>query len=801
MAYDNPRPSSQPVGSIDLAVAKDDLITLDLMVTAESGTEITNRKGQKLTPLVDVVDGANSIIADELNRAPFQIVGDFADGFQIDYRSQVGQATDGTIWRYTGALPFTVPAGTVPISPTYEQLFDTDHDLLSNLNGRGHGEIHRIETTVAEVATGKYQVNDRLILTDRGGAKFNVVSGGTSNGFGVLDAGNGNTAVYDAAQIVDVEGFGAVAGATSTQAIKDAIDFAIANEKDTVQCNINTKSANIVQAAKVFLVGNGSIDGLYKNYVRSVNDKDSAFFNCVSVAGLRRVQRYKNVKVVAFGDSTYTKRADAISESDSVWNIFCKRLAAMYPDKNFTFVNRAIGGQTWTNARKGNLPTDFPSWYTNTSRNWMEYVEDESPDLVLVGFGMNDKQNFVAADMDQVMLELKASTSNVKTPDIVVGTNLTPSKFVAGYAEKAEQEGRDFVAGYERLKCLAEGIPMLDFNRQLSVVRDGYDVFESSMVRLQTHTSDNITNGKYTSPVECRDFTIIADVVGGTSAIFNGTNGTLALKTGRGEHDLLFITSVGGFLRFRLFYQAGVAYKDIQTTFPEPLGTYAILVNKSGNRLSVKFSETADVDFVIDISDFICHGGVFAPEFGYFGTNNGPFSSVSFSYGEQTRYKPSILDSDVFGDLGGGAPQLLLPNGGNGVNHPSSVGCSVIYSPVVESADFTRDFKYSGVRNTFFPNISESDPVIASIQNNNVTLNGSVVSNDGSTDLVVLDPFAYAGRQKIVSSSVFTGGAWVSAVLLISAAGSVKILSPAISAGDTINLSGVSYTLRDVQTD
>jgi len=58
--YDNPRPSSQPVGSTDQAVAKDDLITLDRMVSGPSGLEITNRKGAKLTPLVDIIDSAQS---------------------------------------------------------------------------------------------------------------------------------------------------------------------------------------------------------------------------------------------------------------------------------------------------------------------------------------------------------------------------------------------------------------------------------------------------------------------------------------------------------------------------------------------------------------------------------------------------------------------------------------------------------------------------------------------------------------------------------------------------------------------
>ena len=71
MDYDNPRPTSQPVGSTDQAVAKDDLITLDKMVSAPSGTEITNRKGAKLTPLVDIIDSSqsqvNTAIQDSLN--------------------------------------------------------------------------------------------------------------------------------------------------------------------------------------------------------------------------------------------------------------------------------------------------------------------------------------------------------------------------------------------------------------------------------------------------------------------------------------------------------------------------------------------------------------------------------------------------------------------------------------------------------------------------------------------------------------------------------------------------------------
>ena len=103
MAYDDPRPSSPPVGTTSLAVAKDNLITLDKML---SGTDpnITNRKGQKMSLLT----------------SGYQIVGDFADLVKVEvtrkdqvYTSRSVTHFEGALWQPSEVLPYT-PTGSDP---------------------------------------------------------------------------------------------------------------------------------------------------------------------------------------------------------------------------------------------------------------------------------------------------------------------------------------------------------------------------------------------------------------------------------------------------------------------------------------------------------------------------------------------------------------------------------------------------------------------------------------------------------------------------------------------------------------
>lgn len=58
-------------------------------------------------------------------------------------------------------------------------------------------EIVLTPPTVANVATGIYPIGMSVNVIDRGFGRFTIVAGGTPDGLGILDAGNGNTAVYD----------------------------------------------------------------------------------------------------------------------------------------------------------------------------------------------------------------------------------------------------------------------------------------------------------------------------------------------------------------------------------------------------------------------------------------------------------------------------------------------------------------------------------------------------------------------------------------------------------------------------
>lgn len=127
--YDDPRPSSQPVGSTDQAVLKDNLITHDRVVNAESGADITNRFGVTLTPLVDVVDGASSLVSEAILNAGWQLLGEFAIGIEITEVNQV-LSYNGILYRTEAALPYTTD-GADPSSDSadwYAVIAETSED-------------------------------------------------------------------------------------------------------------------------------------------------------------------------------------------------------------------------------------------------------------------------------------------------------------------------------------------------------------------------------------------------------------------------------------------------------------------------------------------------------------------------------------------------------------------------------------------------------------------------------------------------------------------------------------------------
>lgn len=86
--------------------------------------------------------------------------------------------------------------------------------------------------TVAQIAAGQFSIGDRVTVVDMADRVVEIVSGGTANGFDVLAAGSGRTAVIIVTDVVDVEKFGFTGVGTDadTDRLIAAVEYARAYE-------------------------------------------------------------------------------------------------------------------------------------------------------------------------------------------------------------------------------------------------------------------------------------------------------------------------------------------------------------------------------------------------------------------------------------------------------------------------------------------------------------------------------------------------------------------------------------------
>lgn len=170
-------------------------------------------------------------------------------------------ANDVLLQERTGKA-FSGPAGTYPAGTPTSGFVDES----------GKTATRKI-TTVAEIATGKWPVGTQLEVKGRGGAHFEVLAGGTPNGFDILDAGNGNTAVL------------VFTDATT------AVSYGLSSTRSDNQVPIQA----MIDHVGYFKLPRGSFDIndeiLHKGAARSLGSvwsgagKESSVLNCVGMSG------------------------------------------------------------------------------------------------------------------------------------------------------------------------------------------------------------------------------------------------------------------------------------------------------------------------------------------------------------------------------------------------------------------------------------------------------------------------------------------------------------------------------------
>lgn len=390
--------------------------------------------------------------------------------------------------------------------------------------------------------------------------------------------------------------------------------------------------------------------------------------------------------VVIMGDSISREMpVIALDGADSFWGHLRRAFRSANPGVPFAFHNRAIGGTSWHTANPA-APlsagvTALPDWAGDGARPWIDIVGELAPDCLILAFGMNDSVNYWSLRMLEVLARVGTWA---KVPDIVMVTPMLPSRSLpathrrhAGISAPAAQDGRLFAGHHLRSHALRAGLGLLDLQRVQCQLVQGFDPRETSfradpvaVARRLPHTAPGtdqdlgieIAVDDRLLPPGGRELWITASARGDRQ---NGSR--VAIRNDRGRLAVAvqdFDADAGRYLSM----VTGVAVPDV----PAPLR----LVLKDG------FLYLALRDAGIVETPIRRGGGRFAP---VVGMSDGSRPEVPLRILTAT-FRPTVPvldDAAMWGDPEGSG----RTTGGNGVNHPTSLGGSHVYRVLLDATD------------------------------------------------------------------------------------------------------------------
>lgn len=535
-----------------------------------------------------------------------------------------------------------------------------------------------------------------------------------------------------------------------------------------------TVTDTLDRKGSIAFIGNGEVTGLYRKNVAKLTAPTGAFFQDVEPSEhLKRFSTKSNPVVVIVGDSIATEIADVNGKTASIWSLLQEKITSDNPSKNITFHNRAIGGQTYFTAVGLPVGGTLPDWYSDTNKAWPLYVGELEPDLLIFHFGMNDgdgsfQSSTVRKYVDSLLPNASIFTGGI--PDVVYCTNLTPAidAQISGFGDEAGQSGRDFVAGYTRTFAKNRGYGLIDVHRNCCIVKDGFDPLSTSLERIGDVVP---TAGAVVASESCRDFkwnlTVsqlsvaepLAVKLGGSEVTDNTNRGSFAV-----------ISESGGYFVVDLYSTVTDFYHSTTTTTLVPAGSFSLGVEKKGSTLNIAVDGTT----VFNYEKLVTHGSEFVPRAGDSTYQTGNITAATFFRGVATVYKTQIANDEMWG-VSTANVLTKTPWGGNGVNHPSSIGVSMVMQPVVAMSEFGSEGNV--VLDTFnitrfsngFSQLSGFGRVRVSKSGNMVVIEGDVSqASDNTTGVIFNIPARFRVNRP--------NGMFMSCVYQSGAAGLLQIL-------------------------
>lgn len=378
--------------------------------------------------------------------------------------------------------------------------------------------------------------------------------------------------------------------------------------------------------------------------------------------------------VVLVGDSISTEEPSPSNFGASMWFGLTAAIRDANRGRNITFFNRAVGSQTWTTFN-GVANANLPSWYSGASKDWMDYIEELKPDLVVCAFGMNDRQDFVFSQFQAAITKLLAFEPE---PDIVLVTPMVPSADSADttISSTASQNGRDATAAYLRGWASVYSYGLVDLNRRSRLLRDGADVRLASLRRISSATAALPWTATTTAET---DFSLWLSFAGVDASWWTSQVLTIRLGTdGSNTVTELLISQSSSRVRLVL--------RDRQTTLgsinqwtldsvASPTGTVTFGILVQDTRLLVQINGATVCDQ--PIARF---AGSCLPKVEAVTATISP--TLTYCAGEWARYSARMEDADIWGTSDGDYR-------GNAANHPSALGVSHLIMPVLYETDWS----------------------------------------------------------------------------------------------------------------
>ncbi|CCK75059.1 similar to tail fiber protein H [Oleispira antarctica RB-8] len=456
------------------------------------------------------------------------------------------------------------------------------------------------------------------------------------------------------------------------------------------------------------------------------------------------------IRVVFIGDSLSTSNANDLSTAGTKSVHFQQFIKECNPDCEFEFINRSIGGRRLIHINSTpSIPTiaaGYP-WYTDPDRPWLDYVYDVNPHIVIIASGTNDASNLEPAHVTSVVDKIENNTSANIVFITNIGTVTSGLNDIVGssHSTHSAKEGRDYAAGFYRSFANENGYPFIDLNRTFNMVVDGRDILATTVHASKTAT---LTNGFLTVDDSelCHEFS--AEITVEAGAFTGAVSMAVSLSRVSTNQVLLISNSTGIVLKFKDGSGVNSIYKTVFTYIPVPVGEFKFECGVSGNEFF--FKDISNGGRSGDVLTYPCRrfGGLFKPEIKYDQTVTGPVVSYDLNIGVPTPIMPQLTDYEFWGVVESGAYQDWAI-GGNGINHPSSLGAAALYKS-----------HYSQQVMRIKNDRTESEVYRYVRLNNDGTADicGRIVLTEGVT-LVSL-PFALINPERRANATCVSGGAY-----------------------------------------